>query len=223
MSGDSESPQVPELILAALDTTILDAWEPVGSDLPWVRTHSGSILDVPCDAVVSPSNSFGFLDGGIDLIYSHYFGWGVQDRLQERIRARHDGELLVGRAEIVPTGDEAIPYLISAPTMRVPQPLGDSIHPYLAARAVLLLWRDGTFSEGEAEGRPVREVVHRIAVPGLGTGTGQVSPDAFCRQLRAAIDDVILVGTSFPQTWIDAAVRHAKLTGAQIVFGDGEA
>ncbi len=31
-------------------------------------------LDVKCDAVVSPANSFGFMDGGIDLIYSHRFG-----------------------------------------------------------------------------------------------------------------------------------------------------
>ncbi|MEZ4648183.1 MAG: macro domain-containing protein [Candidatus Eisenbacteria bacterium] len=214
--------ETPEIVLAAIDTSILAAWRELGSDMPWVRTHNGSIVQVECDAVVSPSNSFGFLDGGIDLIYSHHFGWHVQDRLQELIREKHDGELLVGRAEIVSTGHESIPYLISAPTMRVPQPLGESVHPYLAARAVLLLWRDGTFPEGEHAGRPVREVVHTIAIPGLGTGTGRVPAEAFARQLRAAIDDVLLGGTPFPGSWIDAAVRHARLTGVPLVIGEDD-
>ena len=39
------------------------------------------------------------------------------------IRTRHHGELLVGAAEIVETGDEAFPYIIAAPTMRVPHVL----------------------------------------------------------------------------------------------------
>lgn len=31
--------------------------------------HEGSILDVEGDALVSPVNSFGFMDGGIDRAY----------------------------------------------------------------------------------------------------------------------------------------------------------
>ena len=27
------------------------------------------------DAIVSPANSFGFMDGGIDMVYSKRFGW----------------------------------------------------------------------------------------------------------------------------------------------------
>ena len=27
------------------------------------------------DAIVSPANSFGFMDGGIDYAYSDHFGW----------------------------------------------------------------------------------------------------------------------------------------------------
>ena len=27
------------------------------------------------DAIVSPANSFGFMDGGIDMVYSRHFGW----------------------------------------------------------------------------------------------------------------------------------------------------
>ncbi len=88
----------------------------------------GSILDVACDAVVSPANSFGFVDGGIDLLYAQHFGWEVQDRLQELIRTRHR-ELLVGSAKMVETGHARIPFLIAAPTMRVPMILRESVNP----------------------------------------------------------------------------------------------
>lgn len=92
-----------KIVLAAVDQPLADAWRRFCSDLEGVRVHEGSILEVRCDALVSPANSFGFMDGGIDALYSQRFGWKVQERLQELIRARHHGELLVGAAEIVPT------------------------------------------------------------------------------------------------------------------------
>ena len=78
-----------KVVLAALEPDLADAWERHCGDLDCVTVHRGSILDVPCEAVVSPANSFGFMDGGIDRLYSHHFGWEVQDRLQELIRSRH--------------------------------------------------------------------------------------------------------------------------------------
>lgn len=103
--------------------------------LPGVRVHLGSILSLTCDAIVSPANSFGFMDGGIDALYMSHFGPQIQDRLRDAIRVRHHGELLVGAADVIETGNAAIPCLIAAPTMRVPMILKDSVNPYLAARA----------------------------------------------------------------------------------------
>jgi len=132
-------------------------------DLPNVSIVEDSILNLSVDAIVSPANSFGFMDGGIDMIYSRHFGWGVQERLQSRIKKVHHGELLVGAADIVSTENgtqpvlcpffpteclpslEKIPFCISAPTMRVPQILTETPNPYLAARAVFLLIRHGVF------------------------------------------------------------------------------
>src|SRR5436190_19411233 len=124
-----------KIVLAAVEDELADARERHCGDLPDVTVHRGSILDLSVDAVVSPANSFGFMDGGIDHLYSHHFGWSVQDRLQELIRTRHHGELLIGTAEIVETGNLRIPYVIAAPTMRVPMVLSETINPYLAARA----------------------------------------------------------------------------------------
>jgi O-acetyl-ADP-ribose deacetylase (regulator of RNase III) len=109
-----------KLILTAIDEPLARAWINSCGDLDFVQVHQGPIFDVACDAVVSPANSFGFMDGGIDLPYSKYFGWQVQQRLQELIVQHHRGEFLVGTAEIVETDDKGIPFLIAAPTMRVP-------------------------------------------------------------------------------------------------------
>src|SRR4051812_43983254 len=55
-----------KIILAAVEHDLADAWERHCGELPDVAVHRGSILDLQADAVVSPANSFGFMDGGID-------------------------------------------------------------------------------------------------------------------------------------------------------------
>lgn len=199
------------IILTSVEDALADAWEQFCGDLPFVTVHRGSIFDLSCDAVVSPANSYGFMDGGIDLLYSEVFGWGVQERLQELIQEKHHGELLVGAAEIVETSYLTLPFLIAAPTMRVPMILQHSVNPYLAARAVLLLVKHGTFSHGPHPGKPICELVDSIAFPGLGTGVGRIGPNTCARQVRAAIDAVLLEQEPFPASWVEAQQRHRGL------------
>jgi O-acetyl-ADP-ribose deacetylase (regulator of RNase III) len=205
-----------KIILTSLESSLTDAWKKHCSGLEGVEVKARSILKVKCDAVVSPANSFGFMDGGIDYQYTKHFGPRVQERLQELIRARHHGELLVGAAEIIETGDKRIPYLIAAPTMRVPMILAETVSPYLAARAALLLVTEGAFASGTYEGCPVSERVGALAFPGLGTGIGRVSADVCARQVRAAIEDVCLGETSFPASWSEAQTRHQHLYTGEI-------
>ncbi len=199
-----------KIILTGVEPELVEAWQRFCGDLEDVTVYHGSIFDVHCDAVVSPANSFGFMDGGIDLLYSRRFGWQVQERLQELIRTVYHGELLVGVAEIVET-DAPIPFLIAAPTMRVPMILRDSANPYLAARAALTLVKHGVFRAGFHKGTPISEVVHSVAFPGLGTGVGQVGPDVCAHQMRTAIEDVVLEKRPFPENWAVAQARHQKL------------
>ena len=200
-----------KIVLSAVEDDLADAWERHCGDLPGVSVHCGSILDLSVDAVVSPANSFGFMDGGIDHLYSDRFGWGVQERLQELIRTRHHGELLVGAAEIVETGHPRIPFVIAAPTMRVPMVLADTVAPYLASRAVLLLTRHGVVPSGVLAGEPVAAAVQSVAFPGLGTGVGRVGPNACARQVRVAIEEVVLGRGHYPRTWAEAQQRHQLL------------
>jgi O-acetyl-ADP-ribose deacetylase (regulator of RNase III) len=200
-----------KIILAALDDDLADAWQRHCGDLPDVTIHRGSILDLSVDAVVSPANSFGFMDGGIDHLYSSRFGWEVQDRLQQLIRTRHHGELLVGAAEIVETGNDRIPYVIAAPTMRVPMILTDTVNPYLAARAVFLLIQRGVVPSGALAGEAVSDAVSSVAFPGLGTGVGRVGPNTCAHQVRAAIEEIVLGRGQYPRTWAEAQQRHQLL------------
>ena len=124
-----------------------------------VEVFDGDILLSGCDAVVSPANSYGFMDGGIDLVYSRHFGWHVQELLQKLIKELPFKELLVGQAMPVPTLNKAIPLLIAAPTMTIPQPI-PAINIYLAVRAAV--------DEGIRKGLKV------LSIPGMGTGTGRV-------------------------------------------------
>lgn len=125
--------------------------------------------------IVSPANSFGFMDGGIDLVYTQRFG-DIQSEVQRRIVNDFDGELLVGQALAVETRDENWPFLISAPTMRVPAKILDYTDVYLATRAAVRCAR----SLGG---------VSSILFPGMGTGVGGVHPDIAAKQMLSAIDE----------------------------------
>jgi O-acetyl-ADP-ribose deacetylase (regulator of RNase III) len=195
-----------------MDTGLAKAWSSFCDDLDCVTVHQGSILDVECDAVVSPANSYGFMDGGIDALYVDEFGVEVQNRLRRAILSRHHGELLVGSAEIVETGHARVPYLIAAPTMRVPMVLGpDTINPYLATRAALLLVRHGVFPEGPLAGQPISEHIRIVAFPGMGTGVGRVPAEISARQVRTAIDEHLRDGFRLPTSWAEASERHQLL------------
>lgn len=201
-----------KVVLVAREAALAGAWSKHYADVEGVTVHHGSIFDVACDAVVSPANSYGFMDGGIDALYSDRFGWQVQDRVRRLILDRHHGELLVGSAEIVETDNLSTPYLIAAPTMRVPMVLGpESINPYLATRAVLLLVKYGRFTTGTFAGEPVSEHVGTIAFPGMGTGVGRVPAEICARQMRAAFDEFLLGRFRLPTSWAEASERHQLL------------
>src|SRR5262249_45446573 len=114
------------IILTAVEDSLGDAWERFCGDVPFVTVHRGSIFDIDADAVVSPANSFGFMDGGIDALYMDHFGSDIQRKVRRQIYDRHAGELIVGAADIVETDHDRFPFLIAAPTMRVPMVLRDS-------------------------------------------------------------------------------------------------
>ncbi|MEV0698504.1 macro domain-containing protein [Saccharopolyspora sp. NPDC050389] len=185
-SADGAKPEL-QLVLCALDEPLAAAWHDIADSRAGLTVHQGSVLDLQVDAVVSPANSYGWMRGGIDAVYARTFP-EVEEQVRSAVLAYHGGELPVGEALLVPTGAPNPIWLISAPTMREPGERlpADTVHPYLAARAVLRLWASAVLENGT----PVRHVARSVAMPGLGTGVGGVSPELCARQVAAAWDEV---------------------------------
>lgn len=155
------------------------AWRAYFRDEPDVEISSGDIFNgTSADAIVSPANSFGFMDGGIDLAYTLQFGWRVQNDLQELLRNEHDGELPVGEAVIVATGNTTIPFCISAPTMRVPMNVAGTVNAYLAFRAALRAVK--------AHNATGAQRIERVLSPGLGTMVGEMPQMQCAKQMHRA-------------------------------------
>lgn len=187
-----------KITLVSTENALTYAWLDAFKDVHDVNVAQGSIFSFPADAIVSPANSYGFMDGGLDYLITQALGEGVQEKVQMAIATEHNGELLVGQALTVLTHNAKWPYLISAPTMRVPTLLpSDTINPYLAAKAIFQQLRDDAR-------------INSIVVPGLGTGVGNVAPFVCAHQMRQAYDDVF-INRTFPRTWREAQVRHQRL------------
>ncbi len=194
--------------LVAYELPLFEAFEQYCTGISDLEIIHGSILDVTADAYVSPANSYGFMDGGIDALYCEHFGDEIQSRVREAILYQKHGELLVGDALIVETGHDTPRYLIAAPTMRVPMILGpETISPYLAMRAIILLIRRGAFPASQQ----ISSIVKSVAVPGLGTGIGRIPPEVCAKQVRQAILDHRDTPHSLPRSWSDASANHQLL------------
>lgn len=149
------------------------------------------VADSEFDAVVSPANSYGVMDGGIDLAYRKRYGLQLQRRVQATLRSEgHRGEQPVGTAIVVPlSGYVEAPYLIHAPTMRVPQDVSRTSNVYNATRAIL---RAADAVTG----------IETVYCPGLGTGTGKVSPRSCALQMALAVEQYLRPDYPIP-TWVD--------------------
>lgn len=156
----------------------------------------GSILaqDGVVDAFISPANTMGNMDGGIDRVYAEHFGWSfgrpfqdvnpLQRAIDEKYgRAR--AELPIGESVVAPVEPVAVDgprartvrFLIAAPTMVTPGPIScGSRIVYTAALAAFRACR-----EQHDQG-----TVNAVACPMFGTGYGKVPPWVAAAQMWEA-------------------------------------
>lgn len=169
-----------QIKLVYIEEELGNAWINDFADCPNVTILKDNILETECDAIVSPANSFGFMDGGLDLHISEKFGWHLQDELQAKIANLDEKELLIGKSITLATGNEKIPYLISAPTMRVPMSfnIATSVNAYLAMKAILIACKNN-------------ETIKTVAIPGLATGCGRMPFHIASNQMFLAYDEII--------------------------------
>lgn len=171
---------LPEkILLVDSDASLVQAWEQAFAEFPEVVPSNEDYFSVQADAMVSPANCFGIMDGGLDRAIRSHLGSRVQGNVQKEILEQYHGELPVGTAVIVKTESLLWPYLVAAPTMRIPESVAQSINAYLAFRAILLEVR--RFNQAGSSPR-----IKSIICSGLGTGIGQMSARRCAGQMRIA-------------------------------------
>jgi O-acetyl-ADP-ribose deacetylase (regulator of RNase III) len=181
------------LHLVDVRADLVAAWRDAFSEFPEVAIRLGDILSLASNTIVSPANSHGFMDGGIDQQYVSFFGPALQRRVHEAVRARPEGLLPVGASALVETGHPRVPFLVLAPTMEMPEAV-PAAHAYRALRATLRL-----VGADPAVGRDV-------FCPGLGTLTGRIPP----------ADAAVEMASAYRDWKLQAAERGPPVEGARL-------
>ena len=171
--------RLEKLYLIDSKEELCDKWRQVFSSYPEVEVLTGDYFQQSADAIVSPANSFGIMDGGLDLAIRNELGFQVETDIQEVILNKYHGEMPIGSAEIINTNHNKWSYLIAAPTMRIPENVAFTLNAYIAFRAILIAIN--SFNEKNSE-LPIKSLV----CSGLGTGIGSMEPTKCAAQMRAA-------------------------------------
>ncbi|MFF4620155.1 macro domain-containing protein [Nonomuraea jabiensis] len=158
-----------KVVLVDVNAKVVEEWLAAFADTPEVEIHKGSIVSEQVDAWVSPTNSRGRMDGGVDAVIKRHLGAGIQLRVQRAIRDRFDGSLPVGSAVCVPSGATNPRFLISTPTMvQSAQDVSETLNVAMACAAA--------FQAIHMQNEKEPDSIKSVALVGMGAATGQVPP-----------------------------------------------
>ncbi|MFI6741468.1 macro domain-containing protein [Nonomuraea sp. NPDC050451] len=158
-----------KVVLVDVNAKVVQEWLAAFADTPEVEIHKGSVLSEQVDAWVSPTNSRGRMDGGVDAVIKRHLGAGIQLRVQRAIRDQFDGALPVGSAVCVPSGATNPKFLISTPTMeQSAQDVSETLNVALACAAA--------FQAIHMQNEKEPDSIKSVALVGMGAATGQVPP-----------------------------------------------
>lgn len=202
------------VVLVDLNSKMVDAWEGVFSSEPHVEIVRGSILVQRVDAWVSPTNAQGEMGDGVEGAIRKHLGESIQQQVRRAIARDYGGAMPVGDATCVATGQQKPSWLISTPTTGATEATKASgankatKAPKATKAAKGAKATGATGATGGAEA--IRDTLNvalaccaafqavtahnakgvggigSIAIPGLGAGTGMVSPSACAELMWAA-------------------------------------
>jgi len=171
-----------ELTLVDRDGLLVERWSEEFAAWPdSVRVRRGQLESVDdVDAWVTAGNSYGQMDGGVDRAVAEHIP-GIQSAVWKAIATHARGYLPVGSALVVGTG-AATPWLVYAPTMRIPMslrgPLESAVHDAFWAALVAVVRHNHAVDE--------QQRIRSIACPGFGTGFGRVDPGRAAQLMATA-------------------------------------
>jgi O-acetyl-ADP-ribose deacetylase (regulator of RNase III) len=170
--------------LIDINENMISSWKNEFYDYENINIINDSIFNIPADAIVSPANSFGIMDGGLDGKIRDYFGIEIENKIRDKINSEFFGELPVGNAITTLTGNKIYKYLITSPTMRVPENVMNSFNAFLSMRAILINCM-------------LNSDIRTVSIPGLCALSGSMPFIIVARQMRVAYDKIILNKTKF--------------------------
>jgi hypothetical protein len=119
-----------KLILTAPDSSLFAAFQEQFEQFPDVEIIGDRFEWIPSfDCLVSPANSFGMMDGGMDAAITQFFGIALERKVKAQILEDYLGEQPVGTSLIVKTENPKHPFLAHTPTMRVPMSHREQMFP----------------------------------------------------------------------------------------------
>lgn len=136
------------------------------------------------EAIVSPANSFGLMDGGYDKAITDYFGEELMKDVQNTIMIKWYGEQPVGTSMTVPIRNRIISdkkrgliakkyaVLIHTPSMRTPEIITDYRIIYQCMRTTLI--------------EAIKQTVDSVVIPAFGGATGNVPYDVIAKMMFLA-------------------------------------
>jgi O-acetyl-ADP-ribose deacetylase (regulator of RNase III) len=145
-----------------------------------ILVQKGDLTKIPCDAIVNPANSFGYMGGGVAGAIKRIGGVKIENQ------AIAKAPIPVGTAVFTSAGSLPCDFVIHAPTMEQPAMRIGVDNVRNATRAALEL------------GIELR--IKKIAIPGMGTGVGGVAPDkaaeaivSITKRLEDKFEKIILI------------------------------
>lgn len=174
-----------KITLLDINKNMTDAWSKYFENIEnveIVHNYFSNFMDEhqDVDAIVSPANSFGLMDGGYDKAITDYFGKELMKEVQKDILLRWYGEQPVGTSMSIPIKNKIIngryALLIHTPSMRTPEVIKDSRIIYQCMRTTLI--------------EAIRQNVHHVVIPAFGGATGRVSYDEIAKKMYFAYKQI---------------------------------
>jgi len=190
----SIDPKFTELLQAAFD------------NCSYIKIYNGPFNKCEFDCIVSPGNSYGMMDGGIDMEITKYFGDKkefiklVQSQLNDQCNLQQQP----GSVCVINTSNEKCPYLFHCPTMMTPITIKDYSVIYWCFYNILNTAFNHNMNNQSSK-------IKNIVMSGLGTGCGRVSYNNFIKLIKLAHQHFVSNLSRDSTTWPQAQRNYIEL------------
>jgi O-acetyl-ADP-ribose deacetylase (regulator of RNase III) len=153
-----------------------------------VIVENANIKDVPLEQTcfVSPANSLGFMDGGIDLVLSREIMPGIEQKVKKRIQQLNVissmGRPYLPIGSVITVPHDLNTHLIVTPTMFLPHDVRGTQNAYWSFFAALKMWRKLCVQKNKK---------FNLVVTSHCCGVGRMPGRESAEQMKRAYDDFI--------------------------------